>query len=58
MTPINKHCTQQKHFNVVFEWEDLEYKLLNVYNIEYFKGFEYCKHSKVCTQHLPIRRQH
>ena len=40
-TPLSSISSQQqRHFNVVFLWEDLEYKLLNVYHVEYFKYFE------------------
>ena len=31
----------EKRFNVVFTWKHLEYKILNVYNIAYYKDFEY-----------------
>eukprot|EP00111_Clytia_hemisphaerica_P022196 TCONS_00065236-protein len=47
-----------KHFNVVFQYEDLEYKLLNVYNIEYFKCFEYLVEHALYEASISIANKH
>ena len=47
-----------KHFNVVFQYEDLEYKLLNVYNIEYFKCFKYLVEHALYEASISIANKH
>jgi hypothetical protein len=49
---------RQRHFNVVFIWEDLEYKLLNVYHIEYFKCFEYLVECALYEASICIANRH
>ena len=55
---ITNNSNIQKHFNVVFSWEDIEFKLLNVYNVEYFKGFEYLVEHALYRASICIANKH
>lgn len=47
-----------KHFNVVFQWNEIEYKLLNVYHIEYYKQFAYLVEHALYQASISIANKH
>ena len=46
-----------RRFNVVFTWNDLEYKLLNLYDIAYYKCFECEVEHAVYQASISVKRK-
>ena len=47
-----------RSFNVVFQWNEVEYKLLNVYNIHYYKCFAYLVEHALYEASICIANKH